>query len=80
MNPEQLPPEDDNVELEAIAKNGIEGNDIARETAANTEASAVKLNEIEQNTEAGIIEQMKTTEATNKVVDNTDPNKPRKVV
>lgn len=80
MNPDQLPPEDDNVELEAIAQNGMEGNDIARDVAMNTEASAMKLNEVEQNQEAQIMQEMKTTEGVNKVAENTDPNKARKVV
>ena len=80
MNPQQLPPEDDNVELEAIARNGIEGNEIAKETAMNTEASAFKLNEIGQNTEAGVLQQIKTTDATERVAENTNPDKPRRVV
>lgn len=61
MPPEQLPPEEENVELEAIAHNGIEGNEIAKDTAINTEASAIKLNEIEQNQEAQLVQSMKST-------------------
>lgn len=56
-----MPPEDENVELEAIARNGIEGNEIARDTAMNTEASAMKLGEIEQNQEAQIMQDIKST-------------------
>lgn len=64
MNPEQLPTEDENVELEAIARNGIEGNEIAKDTAANTEASALKLDEIEKNQEAQLVYDMKKTKET----------------
>ena len=48
MNPEQLPPEEDNVELEAIARNGIESNEIARNVESNTEATALASKQTEQ--------------------------------
>ena len=61
MPPEQLPPEEDNVELEAIVTNGMKANESLDNVDANTEASAVKLNEIEQNQEAQILQSMKST-------------------
>lgn len=61
MEPEQLP-ENENVELEAIARNGIEGNEKLDNIDANTGASAMKLDEIEKNTEAQLVQSMKSTE------------------
>jgi aminopeptidase N len=61
MPPEQLSPEEDNVELEAIAQNGLKTNESLDNVDANTEAAAVKLNEIEQNQEAQIMQSMKST-------------------
>jgi len=64
MPPEQPMPEDDNVELEAIAQNGLKANESLDNVDANTEASALKLNEIEQNQEAQMISDMKRTKET----------------
>lgn len=55
MDPEQ------NTELEALAQLGMQGNEISEGIEANTEASAVKLNEIEQNQEAQLMQSMKST-------------------
>jgi hypothetical protein len=63
MNPEQLP-EDNNVELETIAQNGLQTNESLDSVDANTEVAAVKLNEIEQNQEAQILQSMKSTKDT----------------
>lgn len=61
MNPEQLPQEENNVEAEALVQLGMEGNDTTKGIEANTEAAAVKLNDIEQNQEAQLLQSMKST-------------------
>lgn len=86
MPPQQLPPEDDNVELEAIAQNGLQANESLDNVDANTEAAALKLNEMEQNQEAQLLQGIENNNSTNKIADsndqiarNTDPSVPRKV-
>lgn len=71
MNPEELQPQEDNVELEAIAQNGIETNETLKNIEAGTDASAQKLNEIEQNGEAQI---KATDEAAEKIVEAVKPS------
>lgn len=64
MNPQDQLPEEENVELEAIARQGIEAEETRKGIEANTEAAAFKLNEIEQNQEAQILQSMKSTKET----------------
>jgi hypothetical protein len=60
---QQLPPEEDNVELEAIAQNGLKANESLDDISANTEASVVNsskmnatLEEIEDNQNKQILQ------------------------
>jgi len=62
MNPEQLDPSAvPNPEQEAMVKLQMDGNQVRENVEANTAASAVKLNEIEQNQEAQLVQSMKST-------------------
>ena len=79
MDPNQLPPEEENVELEAIARQGIEAEDTRKGIEANTEASAMKLNDMEQNQEAQLLQGMKAQDTYDQIAKNTDPNTPQKV-
>lgn len=75
MNPEQLP-EDNNVELEAIARNGLEGNDKLDGIEQNTAASAIKLDDLNTTAEANVLATTKLEDPLNKIVENT--SKPSK--
>lgn len=60
MNPNEQQP-DGSVELEAIVQNGIQSNESLDNIEAAVSASAVKLAEVSQNTEAQIVQLQKTT-------------------
>lgn len=60
MQPEQQP--QDNVELEALAQLGIQGNESLSSLEVSNEAAVLKLDDIEKNTEAQIVQSMKSTE------------------
>ena len=77
MNP-QLPVDpmqDANPELEAITELTMQGNESLGGIEATSEASAIKLNEIEQNQEAQIVQGERNTERMvdplNQIADNT---------
>lgn len=74
MNPNEQQP-DGSVELEAMVQNGIQANESLDNIEAASSASAVKLGEISQNTEAQIIQLQKTTselaEPLNQIAENT---------
>ena len=80
MQPEQP---QDNVELDAIAQNGLKTNESLDDVNANTAAAAVKLSEIEQNTEAQIVQSQKNTDTIKKpldqIVENTKPKEVQRV-
>ena len=72
MQPEQLPA-DNNVELEALARQGIESNEKLDGIEANTGASALKLDEIGSNTEAGVLATTKLQDPLERIANNTKP-------
>lgn len=60
MPNEQAPIADPIPELEAIVQQNMESGDTLKGIDANTEASAMKLDEIAQNQEAQIVQSMNT--------------------
>ena len=63
MIPQQPLPEEENVELEALVTQGIEADDDRKDISSATQASAVKLDEIEKNQEAQIAQKQMSDEA-----------------
>ena len=76
MNPNEQQP-DGSVELEAIVQNGIRSNESLDNIEAASSASAVKLSEVSQNTEARLIQSEQQTkklvDPLEKIVENTKP-------
>lgn len=71
MEPEQLP-EDENVELEAIARNGIEGNEKLDNIDANTGAAAIRLDDVAANTEANVLATSKLQDPLERIAKQTE--------
>jgi hypothetical protein len=72
MNPQ--PTQDGSVELEAIAQNGLQTNDILSNIDASNEAAAVKLHELAQGQEAQIIQAQDHTEKVSKPLEEISAN------
>lgn len=85
MNPQlpQDPMQDANPELEALNELTMQGNESLGGIETSSEASAVKLNEIEENQEAQIVQGEKNTdrmvEPLNQIADNTSKLKMQQI-